>query len=267
MISIKELEKLGLGALEVSREVILKYWGTDLEIELKGDDTPVTIADTSAERAVREWVKGQMPEAGFVGEEYGVENPDADYQWVIDPIDGTKSFMRGVPLFGTLLAIYYKGKCVFGAIDLPALGNTLHAIDGGGAWLDGKSTKVSTTKTLGESLLLTGTVNTFDETEYGPGFHKLRKQFGLHRGWGDAYGYFLVACGRADAMLDPIVSLWDVAPFPVIFREAGGNWSDLSGESQILESLQNGGELGSDDRTSLASNGLIHSEVLEKVNL
>ncbi|MDR1830755.1 MAG: hypothetical protein LBQ76_08310, partial [Candidatus Fibromonas sp.] len=170
-----------------------------------------------------------------IGEEFGQENPGAQYQWVLDPIDGTKSFIYGVPLFGTLIAILKKGAAVAGLIQLPALNSKIWATAGGGAFADeGKPIKVSDVGELKNSLVLSSTINTMENKGYGRWFEGIRKNARLYRGWGDCFGYYLVACGKAEIMADPVVSLWDIAPYPLIFAEAGGSFSTLKGEKSLF---------------------------------
>jgi myo-inositol-1(or 4)-monophosphatase len=234
MPETQELLQLALRAADLAEEVILRYYQTDIGVDWKPDRTPVTIADKAAEEAVRAFALQETPGFGFIGEEFGIENPEAEYKWILDPIDGTKSFIHGVPLFGTLIALYRKGEPLVGIIRLPALRSTLYASAEGGAWLDGKQVRCSSVNKLSEALVLCNTINTRETCGYGEWFANLRRSAGLYRGWGDCYGYYLVAGGRAEVMMDPIASLWDLAPLPVIFREAGGSFSSLTGQTGLF---------------------------------
>jgi len=230
-----DLLSLVLHAGDIAQGEILKHWKTTLDVEWKADATPVTIADKKTEELVRNFAQKETPEFGFIGEEFGQENPGAQYQWVLDPIDGTKSFIYGVPLFGTLIAILKKGVAVAGLIQLPALNSKIWAAAGGGAFADeGKPIKVSEVGELENSLVLSGTINTMESKGYGRWFEGLRKNAKIYRGWGDCFGYYLVACGKAEIMADPVVSLWDIAPYPLIFAEAGGSFSTLKGEKSLF---------------------------------
>ncbi|MDR1830893.1 MAG: hypothetical protein LBQ76_09005 [Candidatus Fibromonas sp.] len=230
-----DLLSLVLQAGDIAQNEILKHWKTALNVEWKADATPVTIADKKTEELVRNFAQKETPEFGFIGEEFGQENPGAQYQWVLDPIDGTKSFIYGVPLFGTLIAILKKGVAVAGLIQLPALNSKIWAAAGGGAFADeGKPIKVSEVGELKNSLVLSGTINTMENKGYGRWFEGIRKNARLYRGWGDCFGYYLVACGKAEIMADPVVSLWDIAPYPLIFAEAGGSFSTLKGEKSLF---------------------------------
>jgi histidinol-phosphatase len=214
-------------------------------------DSPVTIADRKSEEALRALMEKHTPGYGIIGEEFGTQAGKADREWVIDPIDGTKSFIHGVPLFGTLLALLEKGRPVVGVISLPALGHVLHASLGGGSFLDGKPCGVSEVGRIEDSLLLDGSTGTMERLGHGPAWAALRTRAKLHRGWGDCYGHFLVATGRAEAMVDPIVSIWDVAPMAVILPEAGGKFSAFSGNASITE------------KSGISTNGRIHAEILK----
>ncbi len=262
MAEIQDLLKIALQASDIAERVILSHYQTHVNVEWKPDRTPVTIADKKSEEAIRLFFSKETPEFGLIGEELGVENPRAEYQWIVDPIDGTKSFIRGVPLFGTLIGLYRKNIPLVGIIRLPALKSCLWASQGHGAFVDGERVYCSSETALTNSLVLSGTVNTMEEKGYGDAFTKLRQSAKLYRGWGDCYGYYLVASGRAEVMLDPVVSLWDVAPMPCIFKEAGGAFSTLRGETALFD--ENGSPTASiyEGFTGIATNGKLHESVL-----
>ncbi len=178
MIEMKQIDELGQEALKIARKTILSYYGSDVGVEWKADATPVTIADQLSEELMRKFLAKEM-NCGFIGEELGIESLDRDYTWVLDPIDGTKSFVRDVPLFGTLLACLYKGEPIWGAIDIHAQQKRLTASKGGGCHLNGRLISVSQESKNEKSCLLTGTVNTFEEMGQAHNFHTLRKDFGL----------------------------------------------------------------------------------------
>lgn len=231
-------------------KIVLGHFRTDMQVETKSDNSPVTIADRKAEEALRGLMEKHTPGYGIIGEEFGAQAGRADREWVIDPIDGTKAFIHGVPLFGTLLALLERGRPVVGVISLPALGHTLHASLGGGCRLDGSLCRVSTLGRMEDSLLLDGSISTMERLGHGKAWAALRARAKLHRGWGDCYGHFLVATGKAEAMVDPIVSIWDVAPMAVILPEAGGRFTSFSGRDSITES------------SGISSNGHVHAEIL-----
>jgi len=253
---MQDLLSLVLCAGDIAKREILKHWNTDFKVEWKPDNSPVTIADKNAEESVRAFAQKETPEFGFIGEEFGQENPKAEYQWVLDPIDGTKSFIHGVPLFGTLIAILRKGAPIAGLVQLPALNSKIWAAKGEGAFTDdGRVVRVSDTDKLENSLVLSSTINTMERKGYGEWFSGIRKNAKLYRGWGDCFGYYLVACGKAEIMADPVVSLWDIAPYPLIFEEAGGKFSTLKGEKSLFSA--NGTPLHPiyEGYTAIASNG------------
>lgn len=238
MSEVKDLLEIARNAASEAAQVIGKYFESDISVEWKPDNTPVTIADKNAEEALRKVFARETPDFGCIGEEFGIENPESEYKWVFDPIDGTKSFIRGVPLFGTLVGLYRKGESLLGVISLPALGRTLYAGKNLGAFVDGNPVHVSLAP-LSQGLALSGTVNTFETLGRGEAFDRYRKKASLYRGWGDCYGYFLVATGRAEAMVDPVVSLWDIAAFPTILNEAGGKFSCLDGNAALFDAAGN----------------------------
>lgn len=252
-------------ATAIAKEEILLHYGEAVQVEWKPDNTPVTIADRNAEQKVRAFLERETPSFGFIGEEFGRTNSDAEYQWILDPIDGTKSFVRGVPLFGTILGLYHRDRSIVGVISLPALQSELSAAVGEGAHVDGRIAKVSSVSHLDQATVLSGTMNTMEARGFGDSFARLRRASQLYRGWGDCYGYYLVACGRAELMVDPVVSIWDIAAMPVIFSEAGGAFSQINGNTRLLDSSGNI-LAGTDGFTGMASNGLLHNKAIEYLN-
>jgi histidinol-phosphatase len=253
MVNYQEETKFALQMAAEASKIVLAYFQTSLQVETKHDNSPVTIADKKAEEALRSLMVKHTPTYGIIGEEFGTQTGSAEREWVIDPIDGTKAFIHGVPLFGTLLALLEKGKPVLGVVSLPALGHTMVASLGGGCTLDGKPCRVSNVNRLEEALLLDGSATTMERHGYGPAWAMLRTRAKLHRGWGDCYGHFLVASGRAEVMADPIVSIWDVAPFAVILPEAGGRFSCFAGTDSI------------NAQSGISSNGSLHNEILRSL--
>ena len=238
-------------ARDAGRLTLQWFRQRDLAVEAKSDGTEVTAADRAAERLVRERLAAAYPADAILGEEEGGEVSATGRTWVVDPIDGTRGFVRGVPLYATLLALVDGDGPLVGVIDLPALGLTLAAGRGTGCWLDDHRCTVSTHGALSGALVNTSSYETFeDEALLG-----LRGSGAMMRTWGDAYGYFLVACGEAEVMVDPICSTWDLAPMPVILSEAGGTFTDLDGRSQFTSGH------------GLATNGLLHEVMLDVVGL
>lgn len=247
-----ELE-LALRLVREAEEPILSRFQKKIEVVKKRDSSPVTEADREAEALVRRRLAELRPDHGVIGEEHGLHLPEARYQWVIDPIDGTKAFIHGVPLFGTLLALLDNGKPVVGVIHHPVLQETVWAARGRGAFHNGSPCRVSQVSDLGDALLCDGSALTVSRSPWGKTWMELRGEAGVSRGWGDCYGHFLVACGRAEAMLDPIVSIWDVAPMGIILPEAGGRFTALDGSERI------------DAGNGISSNGYLHDEILGRL--
>ena len=238
-----------LSLADDSRGILRRHFGSGLTVEWKGDNTPVTLADKTVEEGMRIRMLKETPGYGIWGEEFGREPGKTGREWVVDPLDGTKAFIHGVPLFGTLIALLDAGVPVLGVIDLPILGERVYAIRGGGAFRNGSPCRVSSVARIDEALLLDGSITTMERLGHGPAWAGLRARARLHRGWGDCYGHFLVATGAAEVMADPVVEAWDVAPMAVILPEAGGRFSAFSGGDGIAE------------RTGLSSNGRLHDEV------
>ncbi len=209
--------------------VTLAGYQTGIAAEAKADDSPVTRADRDAERLARELIEARFPHDGIVGEEEGTVRPGADRRWILDPIDGTRSYIRGMPLYGVLLALEEEGDAVLGVIHFPALDETVYAARGLGCWWNGRRALVSDTHSLGDAFVLTTDVQNIEATERGSGWNALRSRVAGWRTWGDCYGYALVATGRADAMLDPLMSIWDAAALAPIIEEAGGVFTDWNG--------------------------------------
>ncbi len=230
--------------------VTLEHFGGVLAAERKGDGTPVTLADRAAEALLRERIAARYPQHGILGEEYGVTNPDAQVQWILDPIDGTRSFMRGIPLYGVLIGIRVRGAAEVGVAHFPALGETVAAATGLGCTWNGRPARVSRVSELAGAAVLTTDPLVLLDGDMRPGWEKLVRIAGLARSWGDCYGHMLVATGRAEVMVDPVLSPWDAAPFIPILREAGGLFTDRSGEARF------------DGGSGLSTNGLLHPEVL-----
>jgi len=229
----------------------LNWFGTStLGVDHKGDGTPVTDADRDAERFVREYLAERHPDDSVLGEEEADTIGASARRWIVDPIDGTKAFTRGVPLYTTLVAVDDEHGPAVGVIAVPALDQVIFAGRGLGCFLDDSPARVSETTAIGDACITT--------SGFGPwspeALASIHSAEPLLRTWGDAYGYSLVATGRADAMIDPIAELWDLAPMPVIITEAGGNFTGLDGQQ------------GADKGSGVATNGHLHSEVLALMN-
>jgi histidinol phosphatase-like enzyme (inositol monophosphatase family) len=204
------------------------YGRRDLAVEAKADASPVTLADRGAEELMRRMIKARFPSHGILGEELGAENTDAEFVWVLDPVDGTKSFVTGVPLWGTLIALLHQGQPVLGCIHQPVL-NQLVVGDGTTTTLNGAPVRCRPTTRLAEATLLTCDWLTPAEYQDGPAFDRLARSAKLCRTWGDAGGYLLLATGWADLVVDPIMNPWDIAALVPVISGAGGVITDWSG--------------------------------------
>lgn len=207
-----------LEVAERAAQVALSHFGRGLAVEQKADGSPVTVADRAAEAAARAYVREHFPADGFVGEESGVERPDARRRWIVDPIDGTKAFVRGVPLWGTLVALAEGDEIVAGACVLPALGERVVAARGDGTFWNGARARVSSVASLAKATVLCTDVARLPVAVRG-----VLDAASIARTWGDCYGHVLVATGRAEAMLDPVLAAWDAAALLPIVDEAGGS--------------------------------------------
>jgi histidinol phosphatase-like enzyme (inositol monophosphatase family) len=218
-----------VAAAEEAGRIVRGHYQSSIGVDAKADGSPVTVADREAERALRALIEDRFPEDGILGEEHGASRPEAARCWVVDPIDGTRTFVRGVPLFGVLVALVERDSPVVGVVHLPALGETVAAARGSGCWWNGQPARVSGVDRIDQALVMTTSVELDEEHGRGEGWHRLRAHAGMARTWSDCYGYALVATGRAEAMADPIMSPWDVAALVPIVEEAGGVVTDWDG--------------------------------------
>ncbi len=242
-------------AREAGKIVMQFYRRNDLAVERKADDSPVTVADRGAEEHLRRRIAERFPEDGILGEEFAERSGTSGYRWILDPIDGTKSFIHGVPLFGTMIAVEQDGRSVLGVVRIPALDECVYAAEGQGAWYEVQGrppqpAKVSSCPRLGESLFLTSEVANFTAVQRRDAYDRLEAAARLSRSWGDCFGYLMVATGRAELMVDPIMNLWDAAAVQPIIEEAGGTFTDWQGRRTIYSGQ------------GIATNGRILDEVL-----
>jgi len=211
-----------------SGDFIRPFFGqAGLRVDLKSDRSPVTAADTGAEELMRGLINTKFPAHGILGEERGTERPDAEFVWVLDPIDGTRSFTASVPLFGTLIALLHQGQPVLGCIHQPILGQLLVG-DNETALLNGKPVRTSSVRRIEEATLLTSDPVAVTRPDCR-GYASLMARAKLARTWGDCYGHLLVATGWADVIYDPVMNLWDIAALVPVIRGAGGVITDASG--------------------------------------
>ncbi len=208
--------------------ITLAHFQTGIAAEAKPDLSPVTAADRASEALCRELIQARYPNDAILGEELGETRPDGRRRWIIDPIDGTRSFVHGVPLYSVLVALEEDGDPVLGVIHLPALGETVYAARGEGCWWDGRRAIVSQVDRLEDATILTSEGRFPDDDTFGA-WRRLAALAANARTWGDGYGYALVATGRAEDMLDPIMATWDLAPLRPIIEEAGGVFTDWQG--------------------------------------
>jgi histidinol-phosphatase len=249
--SLSTLLEFALDAAWQAGRITLAHFQTGVKVDRKSDNTPVTIADRQAEQKIRQLITDYWPEHGIVGEEYGQVTSKSSLTWVIDPIDGTKSFVSGVPLYSNLIALLDGEKTIIGVAHFPALGETIYAMRGGGCFWNGRRVHVSSVDKLADALLLTSALDYFGKKTAA--WQRLVDATYTQRTWGDAYGYFLVATGRAEVMLDPAMYIWDCAPFQVIMEEAGGTFTDWRGNPTIHA------------YESLATNGVLFDQVMATI--
>jgi histidinol-phosphatase len=220
-------------AVEAGRFTLQHFRG-DLTVEHKHDHSPVTVADRGAEEIIRERLSSAFPDHGLVGEEYGAEGEERPLVWWLDPIDGTKAFVRGVPLYGVLLGLAVEGRIEVGVAHFPALGETLTAASGQGTRLNGRLVRVRETAQLRDAYVGFTGARAFAEQGRAQAWQRVQQATAYQAGWSDAYGHALVASGRLEVMLDPIMNPWDCGPFPVLLREAGGMFGDWQGRETIF---------------------------------
>ncbi len=236
-----------------SGKIIKDYFRTDISIDTKNDESPVTIADKKAEEKMRSLIEKYFPDHGIIGEEFGSTNDEAEYKWVLDPIDGTKSFICGTVTFGTLIALLKNNKPIIGVINQPILNEFLIG-DNSSAELNSQIVKVRQCKNINEAVLLTTDHLNIHQFQNGKKFEELIRKVKLYRKWGDCYGYYLVATGFADIMIDPIMNDWDKLALIPIINGAGGKITDYQGNDPVI------GE------STVATCGLIHDDVIKLLN-
>lgn len=228
---------------------------TGVDVELKGDSSPVTLADRRAEEIVREELGRRFPGEAILGEEQGLTG-EGDDRWVVDPIDGTKSFVCGVPMYATLLSYEEAGEPVLGVCYIPPLDMMFYAERGEGAFLNGRMIRVSERESLEGGVVLTAAFSRLSGMGYAPGYLRVAEKTMATRNWQDAYGHMMVACGRVEAMVDPIVTRWDLSAVVPIVEEAGGRCSRIDGRSWA-EAIDGDGHL-----QLMSSNRLVHDELM-----
>ncbi len=247
---------------DAADDITRRWFGTkDLPVESKPDDTPVSIADRESEKAIRSIIESERPDDGVLGEEFGTTEPASigsaiRRRWILDPIDGTKNYIRGVPVYATLIALEVDGVLEVGVTSAPALGRRWWGVRGVGAWCNGEPIHVSSVATIDDAFLSSDSYNTFEmhDASRADAFTALTKQVKRTRGFGDFWSHMLVAEGAIDIAIEPEVSIWDVASNVVIVEAAGGRMTTLEGKT------------GANNGSILATNGVLHDAVLAAMN-
>jgi histidinol phosphatase-like enzyme (inositol monophosphatase family) len=248
--NLSEILEFAVESAQRAGAFTLGYFDAGTPHELKADRSPVTEADRGAEQRLRARIERAFPTHGILGEEFGETRGREPARWILDPVDGTFSFIHGVPLYSVLIGFEWRGEVLAGVIHMPALHETVYAARGLGCWWNGRRARVSDVSDLSEATLLTGGGKMFDATGRSAAFDAIRRACRVHRSWCDGYGYALVATGRADVSLDARMNIWDNAALVPVLLEAGGAFSDWSGNQT---------HTGSD---AVATNGRLHESVL-----
>jgi histidinol-phosphatase len=251
-----ELKELLDFAVHLARDagaITYRHFKGSFVAERKADNTFVTVADREAERHMRASIEEAFPDDSILGEEESEKSGFSNRRWIIDPLDGTYSFVHGVPLYGVLIGVEIGGEPILGVVNLPILSELVYAGRGLGCFWNGKAAHVSSTPSLDQALLLATDFGECEQYGFGPAAESLQRQVQARRTWGDAYGHVLVATGRADIMLDPAMNVWDCAALLPIVEEAGGTFTDWRGQRTI-----HGGN-------ALSTNGLLFDKVMEIV--
>ena len=231
--------QFALSAARQAGEFIMSYYQSpELAVERKRDATPVTAADRGAEQLIRGLLADAYPQDAILGEEFGEASGTSGWRWILDPVDGTKSFIHGVPLFGTLIGLEHEGQQVLGVCRMPALQEVIYGANGLGAWWqiadrEPRRARVSEVTSLSAATFSTTTIQGWRRVDRQAAFDRITATAAISRGWGDCYGHALVATGRIDVMIDPLLNPWDCAPFIPILKEAGGSFVDFNGDESI----------------------------------
>lgn len=250
---MNELKKFSKYLADESGKIIRNYFRTNISVDSKTDESPVTIADKKAEEKMRELIMKEFPQHGIIGEEFGTHNEHAEYKWILDPIDGTKSFICGTVTFGTLIALTKNDEPILGIINQPILNEFLIG-DNNLSELNGVKTKVRNCASLSQATLLTTDHLNIEKYQNAKKFDALIRSVKLYRNWGDCYGYYLVATGYADIMIDPIMNIWDSSAVIPIIRGAKGTITDYHGSDAAKGD------------SIIAASPEIHKEIISMLN-
>jgi len=253
MNDIKEFKLFAKHLAEISGNIIRNYFRTQIKIDSKADDSPVTIADKKAEESMREEIMKQFPGHGILGEEFGEHNSSSSYKWILDPIDGTKSFICGTVTFGTLIALVKDGEPILGVINQPILKEFLFG-DNNSAELNDQKVKVRQCENFSDAVLLTTDYLDVKKYQNGNKFDELTGKVKLYRNWGDCFGYYLLATGFADIMVDPIMNIWDSMALIPVIKGAGGIITDYQGNDPVK------------GNSIIAASPEIHNKVIQILN-
>ena len=252
MNDLTEFKKVALEAIWKAEKRILYYFKNQPKVETKADSTPVTKADREAEEIIVTTIRKTFPSHGFMGEEFGEDKKNAEFIWIIDPIDGTKNFIHGLGFFGTVLGLKHQGKIILGVSNMPAIDELLFASSIEKATLNNKPIHVSQIKKL-EKAFVNFAPNHFDNPKFTSIVKAVDRQALNMRGFADTYGYHLITTGRSDVFFEIGMKAWDISAYQIIIKQAGGKYSNFKGDEYAL------GE------TSLATNGLLHPQMLQLI--
>ena len=249
---MKELN-VAIKSAKESGKILMIYFDKTIKINRKSDNSPVTIADRKSERKIASIINKYFPEHNILAEEFRYKQTNSHYKWIIDPLDGTKNFIRGVPFFGNCIALEKNGKIVAGVVNMPAINLFAYASSGNGSFINGKKVKVSNVNQLSDAFLSFGSVNSFLDIHKNQ-FNTLIKSCYGHRGFGDTLMCLLLAQGHLDIVLDYFLNSWDIAALKIIIEEAGGRVTDFKGNNNIYSG------------NCIATNGKLHEKVLKIFN-
>lgn len=244
---------VALEAAAKAESVIMDYYSSGVASELKSDGTPVTVADTEAERIIIETITSEFPDHGFLGEESGDTHSSSPYVWIIDPIDGTKNYIRHIPLFGTQIALMKADELILGISNIPAMNELLYAEKGKGVFLNDEQTNVTAVNQISDAMISHGGMDAFGERGVLENLCNLAMDAARIRSFGDCYMYHLLASGRVDSVIEAAISIWDIAALTVIVEEAGGRVTDLQGKT-----------IDKNTDSILATNGFLHQQILTR---
>ncbi len=252
---LKKFLATALSAAKNARELIMSYYSGDFDVEIKADQTPVTVADRGAERIIRETIGRAFPEHGIFGEEYGAENKETEYLWLVDPIDGTKSFVKRYGMFSTQIALMHRGDLILGVSCAPAMNELVWATRGGGAFNADGQLGVSHVDSIAQASISTGNIQTLAADKRWGALGRILAGSNRTRGYGDYYHYHRLAAGQLDAVIESDVNILDIAALYVIVTEAGGVFTDLNGQPPDL-----------DTRSVLAATPALHTILSARLN-